>query len=308
VATYIVRRLIATIPVLLAIAFLTFLLMHAMPGNPCSGGRPLSDVACRNLEAAYGLDRPLWQQFGAYLWHLAQGDLGVSTHFEGRPVRDVLGDGLGVSATLGVLALGVSVTLGIGLGVLTALRRGTVVDSAGIGFATVAASVPSFILGTLLLVLFVGQLHWLPTGGWGSPQQAIMPVLALSALPTAYIARVTRASMLETLGQDYVRTAHAKGLSERVVVIRHMLRNAIVPVLTVSGPVAAALVTGSFIVERLFSVPGMGNAFFESIAPRDYAMILGATLVYALVVVIANLVVDVLCALIDPRIRATAYG
>jgi oligopeptide transport system permease protein len=306
--TYLLQRILSIIPVLLAIALVTFVLMHAMPGSPCARDKPLSDQACANLEAAYGLDRPLWQQFGFYLLHLAQGDLGVSSHYGERPVGEVLGDGFRVSATLGALALGVSVTVGVGLGVLSALRRNTAVDYLGTGFATVAASVPSFILGMLLLVLFVGQLHWLPTGGWGSPKQAIMPVLALSALPAAYIARVTRASMLETLGQDYVRTARAKGLSERAVVLRHMLRNAFIPVLTVIGPVAAVLVTGSFIVERLFSVPGMGNAFFESIKPRDYAMIMGTTLLYAVVVAIANLVVDVLSALFDPRIRRATYG
>jgi oligopeptide transport system permease protein len=305
---YLVRRVLATIPVLLAIALVTFVLMHAMPGGPCGRDKPLTGEACANLEAAYGLDRPLWQQFGYYLLHLAQGDLGVSSYYREQPVSEVLGDRLLVSATLGALALGVSVTVGVGLGVICALRRNTVVDHAGVAFATIAASVPSFIMGMLLLALFVGQLHWLPTSGWGSPKEAIMPVLVLSALPAAYIARVTRASMLETVGQDYIRTARAKGLSERVVVLRHMLRNALLPVLTVIGPVAAALVTGSFIVEYLFAVPGIGRAYFESIEPRDYAMIMATTLLYAFAVVIANLVVDVLSALIDPRVRRATYG
>ncbi|MEX1254854.1 MAG: ABC transporter permease [Dehalococcoidia bacterium] len=305
---YVLRRVLSIIPVLLAIAAVTFLLMHAMPGSPCGRDKPLTPPACANLKAAYGLDQPLWQQFGFYLVNLAQGDLGVSSHYGERPVREVLADGFRVSATLGGLALAVSVTAGVGLGVVSALRRNTAVDYLTTGFTTIAASVPSFILGMLLLVLFVGKLHWLPTGGWGSPKEAIMPVLALSALPTAYIARVTRASMLETLGQDYVRTARAKGLNERVVVLRHMLRNALLPVLNVIGPVAAALVTGSFIVEHLFSVPGIGRAYFESIAPRDYAMIMATTLLYAVAVVVANLVVDVVAALFDPRVRRSTYG
>ncbi len=167
---------------------------------------------------------------------------------------------------------------------------------------------PSFILGMLLLVLFTAYLGWLPSGGWGSPQQAVMPVLALSALPTAYIARVTRAGMLDVLRQDYVRTARAKGLRERAVVLRHMVRNALIPVLTVIGPVAAVLVTGSFIVEQLFAIPGIGRTFVTSIAARDYGVIMGTTLFYTLIVVVANLVVDILYPVIDPRIRYEAHG
>ena len=220
----------------------------------------------------------------------------------------MLGCGVRVAATLGLLALRLSRTAGVALGVAAALRRNSALDFASVAFATAGASVPSFILGMLLLVLFTGYLHWLPSGGWGSPQQAIMPVLALSAWPTAYIARVTRASVLDVLHQDYVRTARAKGLQEHVVVLRHMLRNALIPVLTVIGPVAAMLVTGSFIIEQLFAIPGIGRAFVTSIGARDYGVIMGITLFYTLVIVIANLLVDLLYAVIDPRIRYQAHG
>lgn len=307
-AAYMLQRLLWTVPVLLAVAVITFVLMHQVPGGPWDGAKRLSPQALENVNREYGLDQPLWEQFGRYLLGLARGDLGVSFQSRNRPVAEVLADGVRVSATLGALALGVSVTAGVSLGVLSALRRNSAVDYAAVAFATVSASVPSFILGMLLLVLFTAQLHWLPSGGWGSPKQAVMPVLALSALPAAYIARVTRASMLDVLQQDYVRTARAKGLRERTVVLRHMLRNAFIPVLTVTGPIAAALVTGSFIVEELFAVPGIGRAFVTSIGQRDYGVIMGTTLVYAFVVVAANLAVDLLYAVVDPRIRYETHG
>jgi oligopeptide transport system permease protein len=220
----------------------------------------------------------------------------------------VLADGAQVSATLGVLALALSTTVGMGLGVVSALRRNTILDYAAVAFATVSASVPSFILGMLLLVLFTAHLHWLPSSGWGSPRQAVMPVLALSALPAAYIARVTRAGMLDALSQEYVRAARAKGLRERVIVLRHVLRNALIPVLTVIGPLAVMLVTGSFIVEQLFAIPGIGRAFVTSIRARDYGVIMGVTLFYTFVVAVGNLTVDVLYAAVNPLIRYESHG
>ena len=305
---YIAQRVLWTVPVLFAIATITFVLMHAVPGGPWDTGKRLPPEAEANVNRAYGLDRPLWEQYVDYLAGLPKGDLGVSFQQNNRPVRDVLADGLRVSATLGLAALAVSATAGVALGVVSALRQNTVIDYAAAGFATLGASVPGFIFGMLLLVLFTGELHWLPSGGWGSPQQAVMPVLALSVLPAAYIARVTRAAMLDTLRQDYVRTARMKGLRERTVVYRHMLRNALIPVLTVIGPIAAMLVTGSFIIEHLFAIPGIGRAFVTSIAARDYGVIMGVTLVYAAVVTFANLAVDLLYAVVDPRIRYKAHG
>lgn len=306
--SYLLQRILWIAPVLFAVAVVTFLLMHAVPGGPWDRSKRLPPEALENVNHAYGLDQPVWEQFGRYVFGLAQGDLGVSFRQRNRPVADVLSDGIRVSATLGVLALGLSVGAGVSLGVLSALRQNTFVDYATVTFATVSASVPSFILGMLMLVLFTGKLHWLPSGGWGSPQQAVMPVLALSALPAAYIARITRASMLDVLRQDYVRAARAKGLREQAVVLRHMLRNALIPVLTVIGPMAAVLVTGSVIVEQLFAVPGIGRTFVTSIAARDYGVIMGTTLFYALVVAVASLVVDVLYAAVDPRIRYETHG
>ena len=307
-AAYLIQRILWIVPVLVAVAVITFILMHQVPGGPWDRAKRLPPPALENVNQSYGLDRPLWEQFGRYALGLAQGDLGVSFRSNNRPVSAVLGDGIRVSATLGLLALALSTTAGVALGVVAALRRNGALDFASVAFATAGASVPSFILGMLLLVLFTGYLHWLPSGGWGSPQQAVMPVLALSAWPTAYIARVTRASVLDVLHRDYVRTARAKGLQERTVVQRHMLRNALIPVLTVIGPVAAMLVTGSFIIEQLFAIPGIGRAFVTSIGARDYGVIMGVTLFYTFVIVIANLLVDLLYAVIDPRIRYQAHG
>ena len=307
-AAYLTQRILWIVPVLVAVAVITFILMHQVPGGPWDRSKRLPPTALENVNQSYGLDRPLWEQFGRYALGLAQGDLGVSFRSNNRPVSDVLGDGIRVSATLGLLSLALSATAGVALGVFAALRRNSALDFASVAFATAGASVPSFILGMLLLILFTGYLHWLPSGGWGSPQQAVMPVLALSAWPTAYIARVTRASVLDVLHQDYVRTARAKGLQERVVVLRHMLRNALIPVLTVIGPVAAMLVTGSFIIEQLFAIPGIGRAFVTSIGARDYGVIMGTTLFYTFIIVIANLLVDLLYGVIDPRIRYQAHG
>lgn len=300
---YIVRRLLWMVPVLLVVTAITFTLMHLVPGGPWDRDKRLPPAAQENVERKYGLDKPVWRQFTDYLVNLAQGDLGVSYQQLNRPVRDIIWDGARVSGTLGFMALGVAIFLGVSLGLLAALRQNTIIDYASVTFATFGASVPSFVMGMLLLILFSAYLHWLPTSGWGSWRQAVMPVAALSVLPTAYIARVTRASMLEVLQHDYIRTARAKGLRENVVVLRHVVRNGLIPVLTVIGPVAAALVTGSFIIEYLFAIPGIGRFFVTSIAARDYGMIMGTTLFYTTIVVTANLIVDILYGVVDPRIR-----
>lgn len=305
---YILRRILWTVPVLFAVLTITFVVMHNVPGGPWDAGKPLPDPARHNLNHEYGLDKPLWEQFELYLINLARGDLGVSFQSRNRPVSEVLAERIPTSAQLGLLALVVSVTVGVGLGVISALHRNSPIDYVASAFATVSASVPSFILGMLLLAVFSGYLHWLPSLGWGTPKGAVMPVLALSPLPTAYIARVTRASMLDVLQQDFVRTARAKGLRERTVVLRHILRNALIPVLSVTGPLAAAFVTGSFIVEKLFSIRGVGWLFVDSISKRDYGVVMGTTLFCATIVVISNLAVDVLYAFVDPRIRYEGHG
>lgn len=302
---YVIRRILWLIPVLLVVSAITFTLMHMVPGGPWTRERKLPPQAEANLNEKYGLDKPIWRQYGDYVVNLAQGDLGVSYRQLNRPVRDILWDQAPTTVTLGLMALVVSVSVGVTLGVLAALRQNSILDYASVSLATLGASVPSFVMGMLLLIVFSSYLHWLPSSGWGSWKQAIMPVTALSVLPTAYISRVTRASMLEVLQQDYIRTARAKGLRENVIVLRHLVRNGLIPVMTIIGPVATFLVTGSFIIEYLFSIPGIGRFFVTSIAARDYGMIMGTTLLYTTAVVLANLIVDILYAVVDPRIR---YG
>jgi oligopeptide transport system permease protein len=301
--SYLIRRLLWLVPVLLFVAAITFVLMHSVPGGPWDRDKPLPPTAVEQLNRKYGLDQPLWEQFGHYLLGLLQGDLGVSYRQSDRPVTEVISGGIKVSATLGGLAMLVSAAVGVPLGVVAALRRNRALDYLSVSLATLGASTPNFILGIVLIVVFASTFHLLPTIGWGSWKQAIMPVLALSALPTAFLARITRASTLEVLQQDYVRTAWAKGLSVRAVVLRHVARNALIPVLTLAGPLAAALVTGSFIIESQFAIPGVGRAFVTAIFGRDYGVIMGVTLFYALVVGTANLAVDLAYAAADPRIR-----
>jgi oligopeptide transport system permease protein len=300
---YILRRILYLGPVLFAVALITFLLMHAVPGGPWDSDKPLDPAVVANLNHKYGLDQPLWRQFITFIGNALRGDLGVSYTNQGRPVTDILWGGFSVTATLGLLALVLALSLGVTLGVVAALRQNSALDHISVFLSACAASTPNFVLGVLLVVVFSVRLHWLPTGGWGSPQQTIMPAIALAALPVAYIARITRASMLEVLHEEYILAARSKGLREQVILLRHAARNALIPVLTVSGPIAASLVTGSFIIETFFSIPGTGRLFVQGVFARDYGLIMGATLFYALIVAVMNLAVDLLYAVVDPRIR-----
>lgn len=299
---YLLRRILALGPVLLAVALVTFLLMHAVPGGPWDAEKPLDPVTVASLNHKYGLDEPLWKQFLVFLTNALRGDLGVSYINQGRPVADILGDGFLTTATLGLASMALALTLGLALGLAAALRQNTAFDHAASIVSACAASTPTFVLGAFLVALFSVRLHWLPSGGWGSLQQMVMPVTVLAALPAAYIARVTRASMLEVLDEEYIRTARSKGLRERTILFRHTIRNGLIPILTVAGPVAATLVTGSFIVESFFSIPGVGRLFVQGVFARDYGLIMGATLFYAFIVAVANLAVDLLYAAVDPRI------
>jgi oligopeptide transport system permease protein len=313
---YVVRRVLWLVPVLWAVATITFILMHAVPGGPFTQEKPLPQSIINALNARYNLNEPLWKQYLLYLWHLLHFDLGLS--FRGdRDVAELIRAGFFVTVQLGVLGFLVAAVLGLILGVLSALNQNGPLDYVGVFFATVGASLPNFVLAAFLIIIFAVKLGWFDVLGWGGPTQIshaldpgawhmkkmVLPVIAVSALPAAYIARVTRASMLEVLSQDYIRTAHAKGLANYVVILRHAIKNAMIPVLTIMGPTAAVLVTGSFIIETVFSIPGVGRAFVDAVIRRDYAMIMGSTLFYTGVVALANLAVDILYAVVDPRIR-----
>ena len=302
-AKFIARRLLWMLLVLFAVATITFILMHLVPGGPWDRAKALAPQVVANLNEKYGLDKPLIVQFGTYIWNAIHGNLGVSYIFQDRGVTQIILGGLPVSAALGVTAFAMALILGISLGVSAALKQNSWVDYFSVGYATIFASVPGFVLGIFLMYLFSITLHWLPTGGWGGINHIIMPAIALAALPGAYIARITRASMLDVTRQDYVRTARAKGLPERLVLIRHIGRNAMIPVVTVAGPELAALISGSFIIETLFSVPGIGRLFVAGVFQRDYGLIMGSILFYAFAVAIVNLAADVIYAVIDPRIR-----
>ena len=302
-AKFIIHRLFWLIVVLLAVSFVTFSLMHLVPGGPWDEEKTLAPEVVEALNAKYGLDKPFFVQFGDFLLGLLRGDLGVSYSYQDRGVTEILLQGLPKTAILGVTAFVLAILIGIPLGMAAALKQNSPIDYLSVLFSTIFASIPGFVLGIFLIILFSVTLHWLPTGSWGSAKQVIMPSFALAALPAAYIARITRASTLDVMRQDYVRTAYAKGLFERVILLRHILRNALIPVVTTAGPELAFLISGSFIIENLFSIPGIGRLFVLGVFARDYGLIMGSILFYAFAVATINLVVDISYAVIDPRIR-----
>jgi oligopeptide transport system permease protein len=300
---YIVRRLIWLVVVLFVISFITFALMHLVPGGPWDREKQLAPQVIENLNKKYGLDKPFIVQFGNYMLGVLHGDLGVSYMYQDRSVTSIILEGLPKTATLGVVAFVLALIIGIPLGMFAALRQNSAIDYTSVLFSTIFASIPGFVLGILLVILFSVTLHWLPTGGWGTVGHMVMPAFALAALPAAYFARITRASILEVVRQDYVRTARSKGIAENVILLRHILRNALIPVLTIAGPELAYLITGSFIIEALFSIPGIGRLFVRGIFARDYGLIMGSILFYAFAIALVNLIVDISYAAVDPRIR-----
>ncbi|MBC8280867.1 MAG: ABC transporter permease [Chloroflexi bacterium] len=300
---YAAMRLFWVLPVLFGIGTITFVLMHAVPGGPWDENKKLPPAVVDNLNHRYDLDDPLWVQYGKFLGDAAQGDLGISYTNQDRAVTEIIRQGLPATLTLAGLAFLIAVGGGIPLGVATAAKRNSSVDFFSIALATIFASVPGFILGILLVMIFSVAWDALPSGGWGSPSHVVLPALALSLLPMAFIARITRSSVLEVLEEDYVRTAQAKGMPPLAVHYRHVLRNALVPIITIIGAEAGALLTGSFIIETVFSVPGVGRLFVQGITQRDYGLITGMVLFYATVMTLVNLVTDLLYAAVDPRIR-----
>ena len=300
---YLIRRVLWIVPVLFAVSLITFLLMHAVPGGPWDREKPLPATVVRRLNAEYGLDDPMPVQYLRWAGALVTGDLGPSYRYRDRSVNDIVADGIGTTAQLGAMAFLLAVATGIPLGMIAALRHNRLPDYAATLVSIVGIATPSFVLAILLVLVFSVTLRWLPTHGWEGPATWVLPTVALAGYPIAQIARYTRASMLEVTRRDYIRTAYSKGLRERAVVVAHMTRNALIPVVTVLGPLLAYLVTGSFIVELIFSVPGIGRFYVTGIGERDYGLIMAMTMLYAVVIAVLNLVVDVLYAYIDPRIR-----
>lgn len=301
--SYLIRRLLWIIPVLFAVSVITFTLMHAVPGGPWDREKRLPASVQARLNAEYGLDQPLPVQYVSWAIGFVTGDLGPSYRFQDRRVNDIVLSGLATTVQLGIMAFVLAVLVGIPLGIIAALGHNKWPDYTSTGLAIIGIATPSFVLAILLIVVFAVQLGWFPTGGWKGPEYWVLPTIALAGFPIAVIARYTRASMLEVTRKDYIRTAHSKGVRGRSVVTRHMVRNALIPVVTILGPTLAFLVTGSFIIERIFNIPGVGQFYLNAITTRDYSLLMAMTMLYAFAVAFLNVVVDVLYAYIDPRIR-----
>ena len=303
---YIIVRTTAILGTLLVISFFVFAVMHAIPGGPFDEEKmPLPPASKANILRSYGLDRPLSEQYVRFVWNVAHLNFGVSYQSPGESVLHLLSRVWPVTMQLGGMALAIALAGGLFLGVTAALRQNTGVDYLTTGVAVFGLVVPHFVLGSLLILVFSTFLGWLPAGGWEGPRQWILPVLTYCLAPLGLVARYTRVSVLEVLGADHVRTARAKGLATRRVVMRHVLRNALVPLLTVIGPLFPDLLTGSIFIEGIYRVPGLGRYFVTSVYDRDYPMIMGLALLAALLVSVMYLVSDLLYLLADPRIRYT---
>ncbi|MBR3159151.1 MAG: ABC transporter permease [Atopobiaceae bacterium] len=299
--SYILKRIVMAVFTLWAVITITFFVMHAVPGGPFTREKAISAEAQAALNAKYGLDKPLFEQYTTYLGDAVQGNFGPSIKQRGRMVTDIIIDGMKTSAKIGIIALIIATVFGIVFGAIAALKRNTVFDRIIMVMTTAFVSMPSFIMGSLLLILFCTTLNLLPANG-AAKGGLILPVITLALYPMSYITRLTRSSMLDVLGQDYIRTAKAKGVSERNVIIHHALKNSLIPVITYFGPELAYIVTGSLVVEQIFAVPGIGRYFVNSITGRDYTLIMGTTIVLATLIVIMNLVSDILYKVVDPRI------
>jgi len=307
VVGFIIRRILWTIPVLLLVILMTFLMMRHIQGNPFRHSeRAVSPEIQANLDRKFNLDKPWYVQYALYVKGVATFDLGPSLVLRNQSVNDIVRDHFPKSLQLGFLAMLFAIVFGIPLGVIAALRPNTVFDYGAMFFSNVGFAVPSFLIATLLIYFFAlqwGDIFGLPTSGWDTWQSKILPVIALGLGPMAYFARLVRGTMLETLQQDYVRTAKAKGLSSRRILFVHVLKNSLIPAVTAAGPLLGFLITGSFIIEYIFAIPGIGKYYITAVSSRDYSVVMGLTVLLSVIVVIANMVVDILYGVLDPRTR-----
>jgi oligopeptide transport system permease protein len=303
--THALRRLLGALPTLFILVSLTFFMMRAAPGGPFDRERNLPPQIEAAMQAEYHLDRPLWRQYLGYLGGLAHGDLGPSFQYQGYSVAELIGSGAPVSLRLGVAAIIVALLLGGALGCIAALRRGSALDRGLMAFAMLGLSLPNYVVAPLLVLLFAIVLGWLPAGGWSAHgiADAVLPVVALALPQVAVIARLMRGSMIEVLNQNFIRTARAKGLPLRLIVWRHALKPALLPVLSYLGPAAAGTVTGSVVIEQVFGIPGIGRYFVQAALNRDYTLVLGVVLFYGALIILFNFLVDLLYGALDPRMR-----
>jgi ABC-type dipeptide/oligopeptide/nickel transport system permease component len=305
---FLLKRLVLAIITLWAIITITFLLMHSIPGNPFMKEGKMPKVVYENLQKKYGLDKPRIQQYFIYLGNIIKGDFGDSMKSRVETVNDMINRGFPVSAYIGAQALVIALTFGPALGAFAALNQNKWPDYLSMVVAIIGISVPSFIMGTVFIQFIAKNISWIPIGGWGSFRHTILPSLALSLMPLAYIARLMRSSMLEVLGQDYIKTAKSKGIPRATVILKHAVRNAILPIVSVLGTLISNLLVGSFVIEKIFGIPGLGMFFVMSISNRDYTLIMGTTVFYSIILIIMLLLVDIAYVFIDPRISLTKEG
>ncbi|NNM62974.1 MAG: ABC transporter permease subunit [Steroidobacteraceae bacterium] len=302
---YFILRLLAAVPTLLAIVTISFFLIHAVPGGPFDQEQTLSTQVTRNLDAEYGLNQPVWVQYTRYLAGLMHGDFGPSFRYQDFSVGELIRQGLPVSMTLGAIAMSLALLAGVGIGIAAALHRQRLLDHAAIALAIAGVAIPSFVLLPALDLFFGVYLRWLPVAGWepGSPRYFVLPVITLCLPPLAFIARLTRASMIEVMQSGYVRTAFAKGLPLRTIVLRHALRPALVPVVSYLAPAVAMTMTGSLVVEKIAGLPGIGRYLVQGALNRDYTLVLGMVIVYSALLILMGLLVDLTLGALDPRVR-----
>ena len=301
---FVVRRVLWTIPIILLVIFMTFLMMRAIKGSPFrKSERAVPPAVLENLNRKFGLDKPWYRQYFQYVENVATLDLGPSLVLRNQDVNSIVKEHFPISAELGGLAMLLAIVVGVPLGILAALRANKVTDYLLMLFANLGFAVPSFLVATLFIYFFAAKLGWFPTNGWGSASSKVLPVVALSLGPLTYFARIVRGQMLETLQQDYVRTAKAKGLRWRRVVVVHVLRNSLIPAITAAGPILGGIVTGSFIIENIFAIPGIGRYYVTSVEGRDYSTVMGITVLLAILIIVANMFVDIMYGVLDPRTR-----
>lgn len=302
---YIFKRILIGIIVLWLIATLTFFLAHAMPGGPFTRDKALPEPILNNLNARYHLDDPITKQYVDYMGNLLRGDFGPSFRYPTETVNDLIARGFPISATIGIFALIFALVLGIPAGMISALNHNKWQDGLSLIVTTILISVPNFIIATLLMYVFAYKLRWVPAALWGTPKQAILPIIALGAYPLAFITKLMRSSTLEILGQDCIRTSKAKGMPKKIIIFRHILRNSILPVLSIIGPITASVLVGGLVIEKIFAIPGLGQHLINGILNRDYTVIMGLTVFYSFMLVTAVLITDIIYSLVDPRVKLT---
>ncbi len=304
---YSLKRLLGAIPTLLILMTLAFFMMRAAPGGPFDTEKTLPPEIQANLDKKYHLDEPLIQQYGRYLWDLLHGDFGPSFQYKDYSVNELIATGFPVSLRLGLSAIGIALVVGVGLGSLAALRQNSATDYSVMTLAMTGISIPSFVLAPILILIFAVYLGWLPAGGWndGAFKNTILPIIGLALPQIAYISRLMRGSMIEVLRSNPIRTARAKGLPERVVILRHALKPALLPVVSFLGPATAAVITGSVVIEQIFGIPGLGRYFIQGALNRDYTLVMGVVVFYGALIILFNFIVDLVYALLDPKVR---YG